>query len=236
MREEIAELVHPIISSALQLKQRLDRQEDLDLATEQSHLKGLLQNELASKRWAEYGGEMGSGTQSINLSAMTGRAAEPGRRGSDSFLGIRYALVCWIDELFILDSPWSRQWNERKLEVALYGTNDRAWAFWEQARRAESRPGSDALEVFFLCVMLGFRGELREDPAKLKAWVDSTQARIAKSQGAEMPFPPELEAPIYVPPRHGREKLQRMVLSAAVLVIVFIPFLAYYVTVRVFGH
>ena len=72
------------------------------------------------------------------------------------FLGVRYGLTCWLDELFILYSPWERLWNERKLEASLYGTNDRAWRFWEQARLAESRAGSSALEVFYLCVILGF--------------------------------------------------------------------------------
>ena len=47
-------------------------------------------------------------------------------------LDIRYAMVCWIDELFILNSVWGTQWNEQKLEVDLFGTNDRAWKFWEK--------------------------------------------------------------------------------------------------------
>ena len=42
----------------------------------------------------------------------------------------------WLDELFILYSSWESAWNERKLEGSLYGSNDRAWRFWEQARIA----------------------------------------------------------------------------------------------------
>ena len=34
---------------------------------------------------------------------------------------------------------------------------------WNTVRNAESRSGTDALEVFFLCVMLGFRGDKREE-------------------------------------------------------------------------
>ena len=156
--------------------------------------------------------------------SIGGRAA--GRRrnqGSDPFLGIRYALVCWLDELFILDSPWSAEWNERKLEAALYGTNDRAWKFWDQAKRAESQQGSDALEVFFLCVMLGFRGDLREEATRLQAWVAGTQIRVAKSQAQEFTVPPELQPPTNVPPLRGRERLQRMVLIAGVVLLMLIP-------------
>src|SRR5262249_59968370 len=113
--------------------------------------------------------------------------------------------------------PWSTEWNERKLETSLYGTNDRAYAFWEQAKRAEARPGSDSLEVMFLCVMLGFRGDRREEPDKLQAWVNATQARIARSQGKQFELPPESPAPTNVPPRRGLERLERMTLRARVL-------------------
>src|SRR5437868_4838997 len=133
MRDEIADLVHPVLSYGLQVKERLERKEPLDLGTEQAALKGLLLTELEARRLVDFGGEVGSETRSGGMSR-----ADMGRRGSEAFLGIRYALACWLDELFILDSPWGREWNERKLEASLYGSNDRAWAFWEQARRAET--------------------------------------------------------------------------------------------------
>src|SRR5689334_16971706 len=147
MQESIAQLVHPVFGYGLQLKERLARGEALTFEIEQAALKGMLLSEIEARRWADFGGE---GDQA-------GRG-----RGGQQFLGIRYALVCWLDEVFIRDSPWSARWNERKLEVALSGTNDREGKFWEQAKLTEARSGSDAIEVFFLCVMLGFRGEVVE--------------------------------------------------------------------------
>src|SRR4051794_28497599 len=159
MRKEIADLVYPVINYALQLKRRVDRGEDVSLSHEQAQLKGLLKGEAAARRWPEYAGD-----------APAGGFDDSGRGSTEYFLGIRYALACWLDEIFILDSPWKAEWNERSLETALDGHRDRAWKFWAQTRKAEARPEKDALEVFFLCVMLGFRGGLRDGPDALRTW------------------------------------------------------------------
>jgi type VI secretion system protein ImpK len=215
MRDEIANLVYPVLDHGMGLKDRLERGLSPDLELEQMELKRLLGSEGDARRFSDYGGESMIG-HSVGI-------PRGGQRGGDAFLGIRYALVCWLDELFILDSAWSTEWNERKLEVALYGTNDRAWKFWEQARRAETQPGGDALEVFFLCVMLGFRGDLREDTTKLQAWVAGTQIRVYKSQAQEWQVPPELQPPTNVPPLRGRDRLQRMVLIVGLVLLIVIP-------------
>ncbi len=226
MRDEIANLVYPVLEQGMGLKDRLERGLSPDLELEQMELKRLLGSEGDARRLSDYGGESMIG-HSVGLPRGGG-----GQRGGDSFLGIRYALVCWLDELFILDSAWSTEWNERKLEVALYGTNDRAWKFWEQARRAETQPGGDALEVFFLCVMLGFRGDLREDTTKLQAWVAGTQIRVSKSQAKEWQVPPELQPPSHVPPLRGRDRLQRMVLIAGLVLLIVIPLTTFLLVTR----
>jgi len=213
MQEEIAELVYPIFNQGLRLKERLEEGEELDLEKEQAHLKGQLLTDTEARRWGDFGGDLDADNQANGAAA------------AEQFFGIRYALVCWLDELFILDSPWSVAWNERKLEGALYGTNDRAWRFWEQAKKAERRSSRDALEVFFLCVMLGFRGEYGEDPTALDNWVSAARAHISRGLAANWPYPPELEPPINVPPRHGRVQLENMVIRGGVLLLLLIPFL-----------
>jgi type VI secretion system protein ImpK len=230
MREEIANLVHPVINHALRLKDRLGQGETPDFDTEQAGLKGFLLGDLEARRLPDFGGD------SVDSRASFSRIGDLSRRGTDSFLGIRYALVCWLDEMFILDSSWGRHWNEQKLETQLYGTNIRAELFWEQARRAEARPGSDALEVFFLCVMLGFRGEKREQPEQLLAWVNNARTRIERSQSQELSLPPEHQPPTHVPPRHGQERLQKMVVAAIGFLLVLVPGAAIALTVLIFGH
>ncbi len=216
MREEIASWVHPILAAGLRLHDRLSRGEDPPFDAEQATLVGLLLGEgsrpAMTRALPDIEGDPAG--ESLRGDAETGRPAE-------AFLGARYAVVCWLDELFVLDSPWSGRWNEQKLEVRLYATNDRAWRFWDQARLAASRTGADALEVFFLCVMLGFSGEYRDDPPRLAAWAASTREQLARSRARDWRPPPEQEPVTRVPPLRGRLALRRMLLavSAALLAV-----------------
>lgn len=212
MQESIARLVHPVLGYGLRLKEQLDRGEQPTFDIEQAALKGLLLSDVEARRWPDFGGDAPAGE---------GR----GRTGQ-GFLGIRYALACWLDELFIAGTPWSARWNERKLEVALYGSNDRAWKFWEQARMAEARASRDAVEVFFLCVMLGFRGEMAEDPGRLQAWAAAARAQMLRGKGEEWTPPPDLEAATPVPPLEGRDRLRRMLTVGGVVLLVVLPLLA----------
>jgi type VI secretion system protein ImpK len=220
MRKEIAGLVYPVINYALRLKERVNRGEDLSLTNEQGELKGLLKSESAARRWGEFAGDAPAG----------GGFDDGGRGPAEQFLGIRYALTCWLDEIFILDSPWRAEWNERKLEAALYGSNDRAWKFWDQARKAEARPEKDALEVFFLCVMLGFRGDLRDDPEALRAWREAAEAQIGRPR--EWVGPPDAQLPPDVPPLEGAQRFQRMALAVGAAVLLLIPAAMFYLVMQ----
>lgn len=203
MRQEIADLVYPVITYALSLKERLELGERPDMDMEQGALKGRLDNSLDARRLIDYAGETSAG---YDQSMMT----QAGGSRRDQFLGIRYALACWLDEIFILDPIWGSDWNERKFETTHFGTNLRATEFWNQARRAETRTTTDALEVYFLCVMLGFRGELRERPDELQRWVSVTQNRINKAQAKEYAGCSAKEFDGNASPRSGLEKFRRM--------------------------
>src|SRR4051812_38641783 len=115
MQEELANLVHPVLHYGLALKERLQRGDAPSLDLEQTRLKTMLLTELDAGQYPEYGGEGGVGGFGT---AIEGRPAAMAASGN--FLGARFALTCWLDELFIVHSPWSSAWNERKLEVALY--------------------------------------------------------------------------------------------------------------------
>jgi type VI secretion system protein ImpK len=215
MREEIANLVFPVLTHGVRLKKRLTDGDDApDFATAQNELQGLLQSASQAQRWADFGGDKPVG-DSIR-----------GRHG-DQFLGIRYALVCWLDEIFILDSPWKDQWSERSLEVDLYNSRERAWRFWEQADRASARPSTDALEVFFLCVMLGFRGDKGNAPDELKHWYDRIKAQLDKGQGSDFALPVEGQPRTHVPPLSGGPRLQNMLVAAGVAVLILVPALVF---------
>src|SRR5262249_10616152 len=150
-REELVRSVYPLIGHALRLRRRLDAGDALDFKREHGILRA-------------------------SLSA--------GHLSNEC----RYALACWGGELFIEGSPWAGVGVENKLETALFGTNERHARFWrdaetafESAATAHALPGEelqeaakDALEVYALCAMLGFKGNREE--ADIRPWV--VQARV----------------------------------------------------------
>jgi type VI secretion system protein ImpK len=208
MRDELAEIVYPTVAYALQVRAGLERGDDLNMAAVQSELRTLLKNTNEAMRWPEYGGD------------------------GDRYLGMRYALACWIDELFILDSPWGPQWNERKLEESLYGSNERAWKFWFQAKLAQARPGTDALEAFYLCVMLGFRGEGPEKPETVATWRDSVEAQLARVHNQPWPGPQELQPDLNAVPRRAKERLRKLLIAVIAVVALLIPAATFYLVYR----
>lgn len=224
MTNELDNLVHRVLRHGIQLKERLRQGETFDLRNEQAVLKRLLLTEEQAQQIPDYAADTVTHTQ---LDPIYGTPVASQDRGS-TYLGVRYALVCWLDEIFLIDSPWDSQWNETKLEQSLYGSNDRAWRFWEQAKLAEKRGGRAPLRAFFLCVMLGFRGDFRDDAAYLTAWVDASRRRLTDGESADWPKPPDRDIPTRVPPLHGREALRRMVVTCGTLLLILIPVVAYF--------
>jgi type VI secretion system protein ImpK len=108
----------------------------------------------------------------------------------------KYALVSWIDDVLI-DAPWQGRgwWKENALEVEIFNTRLRNEQFYMKAKEASSLPNKDALEVFYVCVVLGFRGlyrdpaaaavlaEPRQLPLDLEAWAKQTSMAIQLGQG-----------------------------------------------------
>jgi type VI secretion system protein ImpK len=194
MTPQLSELVYPVISYALDLKDRLEHGEEPDLDAEQRHLIERLRADGELRRLIDYNGDGGA------------------------FLGARYALTCWIDELFIVYTRWAETWKEKILESTLYGSRDRAWKFWDQAEialrhpsapRVSTPPGPDAVETFFLCVALGFRGRYLENPAKVKEFMDEMRPQVTRS--SNFAAPRELGVRTNVEPLMGRETLGRVV-------------------------
>jgi hypothetical protein len=197
MKRETADLICPIFRQGLRIKERLRRGERLSVHAEQAELRRLFQ--------------MGS----------------PVDLPDTVFLGVRYPVACWLDEVFIEDedSPWQREFNENKVEQALFTRSLRFDLFWDQAALAEAEGNADALEVFYLCVMLGFRGRLRLNVNKLLDWRDSVETMIASGKASQWPDrPTDLPLPATTVNRalKAKEQLRWLLLSYAVAVGVLI--------------
>jgi type VI secretion system protein ImpK len=194
MTPHFSDLVHPVISYALDLKDRLDSGESPNLEVEQRNLIERLRSNGEVRHLIDYTGD------------------------GSVFLGARYGLACWIDELFIVHSAWADLWKERPFEVALYGSRDRAWKFWEQADialrrpnapRTQTAPGADSVETYFLCVVLGFRGRYLENPATVREYVDEMRPQVTRA--STWPSPRDLGVKTNVEPLLGRAKLRRVI-------------------------
>ena len=108
----------------------------------------------------------------------------------------KYAIVSWIDEVLV-DTAWNGQdwWSNNVLEVEFYRTRVCSEQFFVRAREASTLPTRDALEVFYVCVILGFRGLYRDPevagmlveshnlPADLETWAKQVSMSIRLGQG-----------------------------------------------------
>jgi type VI secretion system protein ImpK len=203
MNESFGKVVYPVINTALKLKAELDANKIKDSDVESRIDKA--QRDLVELLRA--GGE------------IRGQVDYTGDGGV--FLGARYALACWIDELFNVHAPalWADRWKERILEVDLFGHGDSAWRFWEQldivlrhpnVPRPSVAPGLDAMETFFLCVALGFRGKYLDEPAKVREYLDEMRPQLIRVRSFDEPR--DVGVQTNVEPPGGQQKLRRVAL------------------------
>lgn len=80
---------------------------------------------------------------------------------------VKFALVVFIDETILelsADTPLFKQWESSKLQHE-YGTGEGAAEFAHRLDRMLDDPEAEAgvIEVYYLCLLLGYKGEYDED-------------------------------------------------------------------------
>jgi type VI secretion system protein ImpK len=112
------------------------------------------------------------------------------------------ALIYWIDEMLIM-TEWEGQdwWENNKLETEILDNSDGRYSFfYRDAKEAAGLADKSALEVYFLCAVLGFRGLYRDPesddseiaraalqlPATLQLWLEQAYAGVRLSVPAEI--------------------------------------------------
>src|SRR5437667_8087420 len=102
MRDDLARQTYDVLLYGLKLRERVAAGERPYLGPEQAKLKGMLGSAAAPAPW----GSEHDPTRSVGADGPT-----------PEFLGIRYAMTCWLDEIMI-EAGWKGpgSWDENKLE------------------------------------------------------------------------------------------------------------------------
>ena len=98
------------------------------------------------------------------------RKAREARIADVDIQDVKYALVAFIDETV----GW-----ESRLELKFFGSNVAGEEFFnklEREKKAEAR--DEVLEVYYLCIMLGFEGKYVRAPEELQAYIKDFQKKL----------------------------------------------------------
>jgi type VI secretion system protein ImpK len=166
MTPKFAQAVDPVILNVLALLDRIHRGEDPTAQDERLRIRGLLDQ----------------------AEALVGAAQE--------WRLAKYALVSWIDEMLV-DAPWQGRdwWSNNVLEVEMFSTRQCYDQYFVRAKEASTLPQRDALEVYYICVVLGFRGLYRDPdfsrptiqaldlPPDVESWAKQAAMAVRLGQG-----------------------------------------------------
>lgn len=131
----------------------------------------------------------------LRIGALLDQAEAMAGGGADWELA-KYALVSWIDEMLV-EAPWDGRdwWSNNVLEVQHFNTRLCNERFFTRSQEAAALVRRDALEVYYNCVVLGFRGLYSDPdlaaalthahglPADLESWAKQTAMSIRLGQG-----------------------------------------------------
>lgn len=111
-----------------------------------------------------------------------------------------YAFIAFLDESVLNSSnPMFADWPRKPLQEEVFGDHRAGETFFENLRHILSGPDSsdiaDVLEIYLLCLLLGFRGRFSSDSGEVHALVSRVRDKITRIRGA----PGEL-SPAWAPP------------------------------------
>lgn len=145
MTPRFAEAIDPILLHMFSLLERLEAGTAVSAAEEKRSLEILIQQ--ADSR----------------LSDQSGRW-EPAK----------YALTSWIDEMLIDAHIWEGRgwWRENVLEWTLFNSRRCNDLYFINGNKVLNSDADDALQMIYVCVLLGFRG-LYRDPKLSRVIIDN---------------------------------------------------------------
>ena len=112
-----------------------------------------------------------------------------------------FAVVAFLDESVLnSQNPIFSDWLRKPLQEELFGTHVAGEVFYQNLQKLLTRPDSadlaDVLEVYFLCLLLGFGGRYGGgNRGELKQVLDATAEKIRRIRGRSGPLAPAAMLP-----------------------------------------
>jgi type VI secretion system protein ImpK len=166
------------------------------------------------------------------LRAAEHEASEKGYAPEDGRLST-FAIVAFLDETILnSQNPAFNEWLRKPLQEELFGVHVAGQIYFDNVERLLMRPDSpqvaDVLEVYLLCILLGFRGKYGATGGEgIRAAVDAIMQKIARVRG---PAPAVSWLPGDEPVRTTAADpwTKRMLWSAAACLLIAIALFAVY--------
>jgi type VI secretion system protein ImpK len=210
MTPKFAAAVDPVFEHVLHLLRRIRDNETIDAPAEQQQIRDLVSH------------------------------AEARLGQTEEWAAAKYALVAWADDVLI-ETPWegAAWWYDNPLEVYFFNSRQAYSRFYTMALEADQLPQKNALEVFYVCVVLGFRGLYRNPapgaeaeelhlPGDLQTWAKQTARSVHLGQGVP-PIGGGVESRVGAPPLDGKfllvgSSLLAVIMAALTLVFAIVLF------------
>ena len=143
-----------------------------------------------------------------------------------------FAVVAFLDSVVLnSNEPIRAEWERKTLQEELFGKTDAGVVFFEKLDRLRARRDSqelaDILEVYLLCILLGFegrysgglRGELYSIQDKLKARIEDIRGKTRRMSPAGLPEASGLEPALTS--QRSTPYLLIMVAAALITIVLF---------------
>lgn len=167
------------------------------------------------------------------------QASRLGYADEDVRLGL-FAVVAFLDESVLSSAnPMFADWPRRPMQEELFGGHLGGELFFQQLQYLLARPDSedlaDVLEVYQLCMLLGFHGRYSaSDTGEMRALIERVGERIRRIRGGDAPLSPSwTPSADDLPAVRGDPWARRLAIGAiALVVIVGVLYVAYTFSLR----
>jgi type VI secretion system protein ImpK len=113
-----------------------------------------------------------------------------------------YAMVAFVDESVMNKQAAFSDWSRLPLEEELFGGHVAGESFFNDVQQLLSRPEStqttDLMEVFYLCLLMGYKGRYASDDGSRRAIMEAVREKIRQVRGSAGDLSPHWKLPASV--------------------------------------